>query len=270
MREQYLVPIGGENGLRFFRGYLHAGAEHAEFEVVLPESATAQRPVPFVLCLPILAAGDNLLWAIGAALGSKGYAVGWTRRVAPALRPPQRGWDLEVLCRRTVIHDRMLLVWARRQAELDPERLGALGVSFGGMVATALLAVEPDLKGAAVCLAGADLAGLVRDCSENRVQTWTRWRQCADGIGEAELVREIEREAGSEPARMGVYVAAERVLLVGATYDTVIPRPFQDLLWESLGRPIRFLVPFGHYSAVLALGRVLDEVDRFLQMRFAG
>ena len=269
VKEQYLAPLGGEDGLMFFRGLLVAGDESADFEVVVPESATAERPAPFVLCLPILAGGESLLWAIGHGLGKKGFAVGWTRRVESALKPPQRAWDLEVLCRRTVIHDRMLLEWARRQGELDPTRQGLLGVSFGGMVAVALLATEPGLRGGAICLAGANLAELVHESSEHRVRSWVSWRRREDGVTGDVLVQEIERDAVSEPASMGAYVATDRVLLVNASYDTVVPRRFQDLLWESLGRPQRYFVPFGHYTAALALGSVLDQVDGFLRARMA-
>lgn len=267
MREEYLAPIGGEDGIRYYRGRLAAGSEHPEFELLVPEHATESARAPFLLCLPILAGGEDLLWAIGKGMAERGYVVGWTRRVASALKPPQRGAELEQLFRRTVVHNRALLAWAKARPEVEATRLATLGVSFGGMVGTALLAVEPDLAAGALCIAGGDLAGLVHVTSEGRARSWLRWRQEEDGIGVSELSREIEREAVSDPARMGVHVATERVFLVTANFDTVVPMPFQDVLWESLGRPQRMRIPTGHYSAALLLGPILSAVDAFFRRR---
>ena len=267
VREEFLAPIGEEDGVRYLRGRLVAGPEHPEFEVVLPKGASAQHKAPFVLCLPILAGGEDLIWAIGKGMADRGYVVAWTRRVASALKPGQRGAELEQLFRRTVVHDRALLAWARRQPEVDASRLASLGVSFGGMVGTALLAVEPDVRAGALCLAGGDLADLIHVTSEGRARSWLRWRQQEDGIGAFELTREIEREAGSDPMRMGVYVATDRTFLITATLDTVVPVAFQDLLWESLGRPQRMRIPTGHYSAALALGSILSAIDGFFRQR---
>ena len=267
MREDYLAPIGGEDGVRYLRGRLDAEPEFPEFEILIPQGASATQKAPFVLCLPILAGGEDLIWAIGKGMADKGYAVAWTRRVSSALKPGQRGAELEQLFRRTVIHDRALLAWARTQPEIDQARMAVLGVSFGGMVATALLAVEPDLRAGAICLAGGDLPGLLHVTSEGRASSWLRWRQEADGIGRSELTRELEREAVSDPARMGVYLETDRVLMVTAAFDTVVPPHFQDVLWESLGRPARITVPFGHYTAALALGHILDAVDVFFRKR---
>jgi dienelactone hydrolase len=254
--------------VRYLRGVLTAGDEQPEFFLALPEGATAASKVPFVLCLPILAGGDDLLWAILQRFAERGYAAGWVRRLGSALKPGQRSHDLEILLRRTVAQDRAFLTWVRRQPEIDAGRTAMFGISFGGMVATAILAVDPDIRAAAVCISGADLADLVHVSSEGRAKSWVRWRATEDGLGRSELTREIDREALSDPARLGVYVATERVLLIGARYDTVIPGPFEDLLWESLGRPSRYTVPFGHYSSGIALGSVLSRADEFFRARF--
>jgi dienelactone hydrolase len=267
VEERLLAPIGGEGGCTFWRGVLACGSELIEFRLILPPGDEA---APFVLCLPILAGGEDLMWLVAGGLAERGYATAWAARVTSALRAPQREQDLEALLRRTVVHNRALLAWARRQPRIDAARTGAVGLSLGGILGAALLATEPELRGAALCLAGGDLPDLLQRSAEERVIGWRRWRREADGIAGSELQRQLEAALRSDPARLGAHVATEKVLLVHATLDDVVPRRNQDVLWESLGRPRRLLVPLGHYTAALALWPILAAVDGFLRQRFAG
>jgi len=262
--EESFVPIGDEDGLLIFRGQLACGDELADFHFIRP----ANDPnAPFVICLPILAGGDFLMWLVATELAQRGYATAWTARLGSALSPPQRGPDLERLFRRTVLHNRILLAWARRSADIDRDRMGCVGISMGGIVGGVLMALEPGLRGGALCLAGGDIAGMLMVSRENRVVEWRRWRHLADGASGAELLRELREDLVSDPAFLGPYVPTEKVLLVGSSFDEVVPPVHQEMLWESLGRPQRDMLPLGHYTSALAFGAMLSRVDRFLGQR---
>jgi hypothetical protein len=264
--EANLVPLGQQDGVRFWRGQLECGEERTDFHVLVPPH---EAPAPFVLCLPILAGGQDLMWMVATSLAERGHIVAWSGRVASALRPGQRGPDLERLLRRTVIHNRMLLAWARRQPQVDDRRLGAVGISMGGIVGGILLAVEPSLCGAALCLSGGDLADLLMVSAEARAQSWREWRRSADGLLGSQLRREVALHVRSDPAALGPYVATDRVLLLSAMFDEVVPARSQRVLWESFGRPQRRLLPVGHYTSAVAFAAVLAAVDEFLGERFA-
>lgn len=266
LREEMLVPIGRQRHIDFYRGRLGSDSEKVEFHYLVPES---DHPQPFMLLLPILAGGDVLMWTVAWDLAQRGYAVAWTRRVASAMQPGQRAPEMEELFRRTVVHNRMLLEWLRTQEAVDNQRMGLIGISMGGIVGGVVLALEPDLAGGGLCLAGGDLPDLIMASDESRVRRWRDWRFREDGIGSSELRRELATHLVSDPARLGAYVATERVFLVGALFDAVVPLSNQDVLWESLGRPRRMLVPLGHYTSVVDLGGILDHIEGFMQERFA-
>jgi pimeloyl-ACP methyl ester carboxylesterase len=263
--ENYLVPL--DNRGRIFRGSLSCGTERCSFRLIMPAQSTHEGPPPLLLCVPILAGGKSLMWYLASALANRGYAVAWAGRSGRALRRGQRGRDLEVLFRRTLLHNRMVLSWARRQPTLDSQRQGVFGVSMGGMVGTVLLALEPEVDAGVLCLAGGDLAGIIQHSTEDRIVRWRQWRQQQDGLGPFQVAREIEQELLTEPLRFGPYVPSHKVFLVATRLDQVVPMHNQDLLWESLGRPERLVMPLSHYSAVLGLGRILDSADRFLAAR---
>jgi hypothetical protein len=127
--------------------------------------------------------------------------------------------------------------------------------------------VEPDLDGTAICLAGADLPNIVLDSDESRVVRWRNWRMADGGIGANGLRQELQRELLSDPGRLGPFVDTNSVLLVHATFDEVIRPPHQDLLWESLGRPRRFLLPLGHSSSAMAIDSIIATATGFFHER---
>ncbi len=266
VHEELLVPLGVDDGLRIRRGALRAGDERAEFHYLVSAEPAAE-PVPFVLCLPILAGGRDLMWFVALEFAHRGYAVAWPERVGSALTAEQDTNALEDLFRRTVIHNRMVLAWAKRQPEVDPERTACVGISMGGIVGGVLAALEPDLRGVALCLAGADLGGLLRVSAEPRARRWRAERRAAEGLSGHALADAVRRALRSDPARVAAYVPTDKVLLVGGWLDAVVPPRHQDLLWEALGRPERRMLPLGHYTAALGFWTIMGYLQEFLAAR---
>lgn len=250
------------------RGELRAGDETVRFELRRSEANPNAAPRPLVLLLPILAGGDELLDSVAGRMLEHGFDVAFCARVGSALKPPQRGPELDELFRRTVLHQRILLQWLRRSGPV-PGGCFALGMSMGGMVATVLAALEPGLDGVAICLAGGDLGGMLPHSSEGRVRKWLRWRQATDGIGANDVAWEVRQFLHHEPLRFAASVPTGKVLFVGATFDTVVPSRNQELLWEALGRPARLSVPLGHYTAALAIDPILGAAAAHFRSRRA-
>lgn len=241
-----------------FTGVLEGDGQSVQFELRL-DPATAGRPL--VVLVPILAGGEELMEQVALRLQDRGFDAAFCRRAGGAMRQGQRGKDLDELFRITVLQHRLLLRWLRAR-DPAPSRLFAMGMSLGGMVATVLAAHEPGLDGVAICLSGGGVKELVGHSSEPRVQRWRTWRQTTDGIGDDGVRWDLEQFLTHEPLRYAPAVATDRVLMVEAAFDTVIPGRHQDLLWEALGRPARFTVPLGHYSAALAIDAIVAQVAR--------
>ena len=250
-----------EHGGGRFSGTLTTAHETVAFELrrAPPDPGDpAEERNSLVLLVPILAGGEALMEQVSNRMVARGFDTAWCARAGGALRPGQDAADLDELFRRTVLHQRLLLAWLRRP-EQPPRTLYALGMSLGGMVATVLAAEEPALAGVAICLSGGDVAHLIAASSEGRVQRWRQHRR-EQGIGDDHLQWELAAFLHHEPLHFAPAVATDRVILVEATFDTVIPSRHRALLWEALGRPARLEVPFGHYSAALAIDPILSAV----------
>ncbi len=243
-------------------GVLAAGDETVRFQLRRRQAQAAPRP--FVLLLPILAGGEDLLDSVAQRMLDRGFDVAFCARVGSALKPPQRGPELDDLFRRTVLHQRILLRWLQHADGVAPSGWFALGMSMGGMVASVLAALEPGLDGVAICLAGGDMGGMMLRSSEGRVRKWLTWRRTTDGVGDDHLAWEVRAWLHHEPLDFAAGVPTGKVLFVSARFDTVVPRWHQDLLWEALGRPARMDVALGHYTAALAIDPILGAVaDHF-------
>ncbi len=234
-------------------GVLAAAGEEVRFHL---RRADGNGRKPLVLCVPILAGGDELMESVASRMRSHGFDVAFCARAGSALKPPQRGRDLDLLFQRTVLHQRILLAWLGSGPDA-PTATFVLGMSMGGMVATVVAAEEPAVAGLAVCLSGADLGGLVLSSSERRVRSWREWRHTTDGVGDDHLRWEMQEFLVYEPLGFAAAIPTQKVLFVGADLDSVVPRRNQDLLWEALGRPPRLQVPLGHYTAALAIDTIL-------------
>lgn len=246
-----------------WRGELLAAADAEVVEFELWRTDGERRPL--VLLVPILAGGASLMEMVGQRLQERGFDIAFCGRAGAALKEPQRGPELEELFRRTVLHQRLLLAWLRAPEHEPPTATFVLGMSLGGIVATAVAALEPELAGIAICLSGGDLPRLVPASSERRVQTWVDWRRRHDGVGTDELVWELAHHLTLEPVAMAASVPTEKVLFVSAALDTVIPRANRQILWEALGRPAQFAVPWGHYSAFLAIDPIVGAAAAHFQ-----
>ncbi|MBL8754232.1 MAG: hypothetical protein JNK15_13100 [Planctomycetes bacterium] len=253
--------LGNGNG----QGVLAAGTERVRFEL---RSATGEGPHPFVLLVPILAGGADLMAAVANGLCARGFDVAFCARAGGALTEGQRGAELDELFRRTVLHQRLVLQWQRNH-ERQPVPHFVLGLSLGGMVSTVVGALEPELDGLAICLSGADLPDLVATSSEQRVERWREWRRRTDGVGDDHLRWELAQALRHEPLRFAGAIATDRVLMVSAAFDTVVPLHNQDALWEALGRPARLVLPLGHYTAGLWFQGILDAVADHFHGRIA-
>lgn len=262
--EDYLLPTDRKR--RIFRGRLSCGEEHPEFHLQLPASP---KSAPFVLCLPILAGGSDLMWRVAEYLARRGFAVAFAKRVESAMKPHQDAEALENLLRRSVVHNRVILAWARRQDFASAGQIGLLGISTGGIMAGTLLALEPEVRGGVLILAGGDLPDLFIHSSESRIRRWRTARQTAEGLDEAGLYRQLREKLHSDPIRLAPYVATDKVLMVTAAWDTVVPARNSDILWEALGKPERFkLLLLSHYSSILDVvlptQAILGNSARFL------
>lgn len=141
----------------------------------------------------------------------------------------------------------------RAMPEVDPERVGVVGVSLGAVVSALARGVDTRLGKTVLVIGGGDVATLLRDSPE------------VEG-----LLDEALQKAGIDPARLATILApvdpitfasrirTEDVLMINARRDEIIPERCTLSLWEAMGRPRLEWMDCGHYGVALHILKVMN------------
>ena len=236
----------------------------------------SEEPAPTVVLLHGLGVADHFLEErVAKRLNERGIAAllvtlpyhiersppGY-RSGALALRPDVDAF--EQMVRQSVSDLRRAVDWAESQSFVDAERIGVLGVSLGAILATLGMAVEPRIRFGLFLLGGADVAHILWNSS---LSISVREVLRRNGWTEQRLRARLE---AVEPLSYVTEEMGERVLLVGALFDTVVPATDTDKLHKALGSPPMLWLETGHYGAVFVERRLLRVIADFFAARFAG
>jgi dienelactone hydrolase len=148
--------------------------------------------------------------------------------------------------------------------EVDPERIGIVGISLGGIIGASAAGAEPRIHRAGLILAGGDLLTIVHHARETR--DLSTMIQKLPPPERAEVEAEI---AAADPLRFAAALRpraqAGHVLMINAAVDEVIPRACTEKLAKALGISDRvvWLEGLGHYTAIAELPRALRMTADF-------
>jgi hypothetical protein len=159
------------------------------------------------------------------------------------------------------------LDWVQTRPELDPQRLAIFGISTGGLKGTLLTALDPRVKAAALGLAGSDLPYILTHSAEPKITRLRERLLREKGMTLPQLEAYLRHIIQWDPGQVGDYVDCDRVLLVIARFDHVIPFRKGWELRDRLGRPETLLLPTGHYSAALCIPCIELQSLRFFERK---
>ena len=154
---------------------------------------------------------------------------------------------------------RACLSWLEQRPEVDGSRLGVVGVSLGGILATIVSGLDPRVKALVIIVGGGRFGLIVRKSLLLVPYKLGLVRGRIGGVKEA--------LSGLDPVDLAPRIVKRKVavLMVEAERDEIIPPGSWRALWEALGRPALLLLPGGHFSAWLNRGMVMREVVGFLR-----
>lgn len=235
-----------------------------------------QRPAPVVLVLHYWGALDLRLERILAAeLNRSGIAAAILTLPYHLARTPSgfRSGELAIqpdpdrlvaTMTQSVLDGRRALDYLATRPELNMERVGLSGTSLGAIVTGLLAAVDPRITHASFLLGGGDLAHIL----------WTSSRVVPQ--------REALRRKGFTEERMRALLAPIEPLnylrehrpqssyVIGAQFDTVMPRSSTEELVEALGTKKVLWIDTGHYGGIFVQRRLMREIARYYGAEFSG
>lgn len=241
----------------------HDNNNRVHCEYFLPK---AEGTKPAVIVLHILGGDFDLARLFARALASRGVAALFLKmpyygeRRQPDSPSRMISLDPHETVRgmtQAVLDIRRAAVWLAAQKDVDPKRLGIMGISLGGITAALAASVEPRFTSVCLILAGGDM-GEVAWTSTEMAPLRSSW--LASG-GTRESLFAVMKIV--DPVTYARPVEGRRVLMLNANRDEVIPRECTLALWRSLGEPEIVWWDAGHYTAVRYLFDGLAKAVEF-------
>ena len=204
-----------------------------------------------ILALPIQGGDYDVSTHFAVHFAEKGFQVLRFERRAEWLEASRSIEDLGRLAlqyRRDVV--RGLDQWLDND-DMPATRFGLMGVSMGSMMGAGVAGTDPRIEAAVLCIGGGDMADVLAHGDDTELNQYRGDLAKRLQVNEAELLERF-REA-LDPIDSTVHapkVPTDRTLFFGARFDRVVPWRNNTLLWKALGKPKRYILPCGHYSAV--------------------
>ena len=158
----------------------------------------------------------------------------------------------------TVLECRRAACWLQKRPEVDPGRIGIVGVSLGAIAGGLAVGVDRRFTRNVLVLGGGDPAAILWHAPET---AGVRKR-----LGELGYTLESIRKAtlGIDPIRFARRVDRRHVLMINAGYDKTVPRRCTVALWEAMGKPAIRWEPAGHYSMSIFVPLILPLAHHFV------
>ena len=227
---------------------------------------------PAVICLHILNGNFELEQITCATLASRGIPAIMIKLPYYGERSPPGGARallgnprlfVEALPQGIADVRRTVDVLASR-AEVNPARIGIVGISLGGILAATAAESDSRFCRAALILAGGDLGRIVAHARETRELSQFLNRLAPGERSQADaMLRTVDplEKAGLLRDR----AVQGKVMMINAAEDEVIPRECTERLAAALGISERvvWLQGVGHYTALAALPQTLVATADF-------
>jgi len=163
--------------------------------------------------------------------------------------------------RQAVLDAMRLIDWLQSQPQVEPGKIGIVGISLGAIVSALVLGVETRVQSGVLVLGGANLAHVLW---RSPLTMNVRGELRSKGIGYERLREEM---ASVEPLTFLHGQYGDRVLMVNGRYDLVVPREDALALRRALGEGPILWLNTGHYGPALVRSALFGVVERFLASR---
>lgn len=232
----------------------------------IPNKLKPGEKKPAILISPILG-GNIVVDHFARYYAGRGYlaAIVYRKRLFWDDARGQDAQQFEDYMRSSVIRLRQAVDWLTVQPEVDPERIGSFGISYGAILHTALAAVEPRVRYFVLAMPAGPLPEVILNCPDKGVSKLTKYAREHYGWSDEKILSELRRVLKTDPMLLAPHVPREKVQVYVAAFDRVVGAKRSFALWKVLGKPELKILPFGHYGGVALLPYLQTKSYRALK-----
>lgn len=142
-------------------------------------------------------------------------------------------------------------LWLRTRPEIDPNSIGIFGISYGAIIGSLAIGIEPRFRPNVLVMAGGDIAHIL----------WNSSRITAIKKNFVEQGYDLEKLRGEleivDPLTYASRINRDNLIMFNGKKDTAVPVENAMKLWEKAGKPKIIWLNSGHVTAVVHLNQIL-------------
>lgn len=226
--------------------------EPSPFELSLPEGAG---PFPLICLSPILGRllfFDDLFLERRFArfFASQGFAAALIDRPIFEFNPARGLEQIQEYLEESVLRNKKVLDLLVARKEIEAEKIGSFGISFGAVLNSLWAAADPRLRAHAFSLAGGNLPEILITSRDPLMRSYL----AAMRVGvRGDLKSALQKAVSLDPLNAARSIPRENVFLTLALFDRVIRLRYGLAFRQALGKPETLFLPFGHYTSLVAV-----------------
>lgn len=224
---------------------------------------------PAIVILPIMGGKTYPLEEIFAtSFARAGYACIIPHR--PNIKDEIKNLeDIDPLLQHSSYDVSRAIDWLETQPSIDSKRIGLFGISLGAIRGTLVMAMDKRIRAGVLGLGGGDLPYILTHSSEKRLVAARDKILARNNLTLEEGEARLRESITYDPIALAPSVDPERVMMVIAAWDTVIPPKKSWELRRKLGNPEAIELWSGHYTSVIHIPYLRQACCRFFKKKFA-
>ncbi|MBM4026815.1 MAG: hypothetical protein FJ280_15640 [Planctomycetes bacterium] len=222
---------------------------------------------PTVLMLPISGGIDFSVESFARLFVRHGINCALVHNRRVNIRDTKSAEQVEAYFRQTVLDNRQVLDYLVTRPDVDPNRIGCLGLSLGGIKTSLVAAVDDRIRCAVLGLAGGSMADITMHSRLGGLRDYVQ-ELLARKVEPALIHGELAQKVRTDPLQLAPYLDARDTLMFLAAFDRVVPTWTGKQLRQALGRPRTVYLLAGHYTSFLYLPYAHWESLCFVKRRF--
>lgn len=207
---------------------------------------------PLVLIQPVIRGITPVELGLAKFFASEGYHAFISKipEDISELSRPMSDFDNFLLRATAAVRSQLDILVAR--AEVDENKIAAIGSSLGGIRTTLLLGVDPRPRAAMIYVAGGNIPYILAHTDQELLVNYRNHRMRTDGISSLkEYEQRVRSHMEIDPLALAPYIKTDRLQMVISQNDLTVPTSKQYELWSALGRPKAQVVGAGHVGSVI-------------------
>lgn len=239
------------------------------FELYLPEGSG---PFPLICLTPIL---GRLLFLedlfmerrFARFFASQGFAAALIERPIFEFNPARGLEQIQRYLEESVLRNEKVLDDLLARKDIDPEKIGSFGISFGAVLNSLWAAADSRLKAHVLALAGGNIPEILITSRDPLMRGYLKSIIKSVGMEGEELKAAFEKAIRLDPLKAVPSIPRENVFMILALFDRVIPFRYGQLLRQALGEPETLFLPLGHYTSLITVPLTQWKALEFFKKR---